>query len=76
MSLASVLLYYLLWPAKAKSISPTVDLLEEDDQGDVIEVSAKTIPEEQEAGWLPQRKEEATRGIETARFQTAGKAGR
>lgn len=76
LSLGSVLLFYLLFPAKTKSILHEVDNLEEEGQGTIIEVSAKAIPEERRTGWLPGRTEDPSRAMEAVRIHAAGKAGR
>jgi hypothetical protein len=76
LSLASVLLFYLLWPGKADSLSRQIRESEADSQGDFIEVSAKAIPEETAAVCAAQELADSTRGMETARFHAAAKAGR
>lgn len=76
LSLGSVLLFYLLFPAKTKSISHEGRDLEEEGEGTIIEVSAKAIPEERETEWLPEGTEDPSRAIEAVRIHAAGKAGR
>lgn len=75
LSLATVLLFYLVCPAKVKSLSHR-DKLELDDTEDAITVNAKHVPEEPESRWLPEIPEASTNRIEAARFHAAGKAGR
>lgn len=57
LGLATVLLFYLVWPAKAKSISRR-DAWEDPCPEETITVYAKPIPEQRESAWfLPNNKD-------------------
>lgn len=73
LSLATVLLFYLIWPAKVKSNSRR-DKVEDGCAEDVITVDAKLVPEER--GRLPEIPGPSTSPIEAARFHAAGKVGK
>lgn len=59
LALATVLLFYLVWPAKAKSISRRDD--SEDCYQETITVYAKAVPEQRETTWLVPKKENLPR---------------
>lgn len=73
LSLATVLLFYLISPAKVKSIS-RIEEAEDGRAEDVITMDAKLVPEEREC--LLEIPGSSTSRIEAAGFHAAGKAGR
>jgi len=74
LSLASVLFFYLVWPAKPKSVRQNYFM--EGHSEDVITVSARAVPSAEEAPQIVERTKNLPNGNETNRFHTAGNAGR
>ena len=75
LSLASVLFFYLMWPAKPKSVlrqNYFVDGRSED----VITVSARAVPFNEEAPPIVENTKNLKDGDETNRFHAVGSAGR
>jgi len=73
LSLATVLLFYLVWPIKPKSMSQRVEFV--DDHPDVITVQAITIPEKRETNWVRESAKSLPGRVEEARFHATGKIG-
>jgi len=75
LSLASVLFFYLVWPAKPKSVLRQ-NYFRDDRTEDVITVSARAIPFNEEALPVVETTKNLPDGNETNRFHAAGSAGR
>ena len=74
LSLATVLLFYLIWPVRPKSMSQREEVIEGHSE-DIITVPAITILDERETKWVLDNAKELPGRTEVPRFHATGKAG-